>query len=299
VPFTASPRETFITLHQRQWRRALFRIWPFVGPTCNAPDDERDYEVGYGKPRHSRGRIQWVDRSERPVLLAIVILGERVRGPQLLGLAAIVVGISLMYRVHVNLSARSLWAMALPVAVSAIRGVIQPNGLAFALLHLANTRVLAETVPPRLSATALTLYSTVGVGAAVALLTARLGLSTRNSRPAAPAYEGAGTVQRDFFCSAWAKQASQLPGKQMRAGQCEVRSAWGRFGTCLVQRLSRAPRVYWPAPSWLFSTKSGRRTAATPGCSSACDRRPLTCPAVFCSSVAGANKDPEYPELSA
>src|SRR6516164_3911409 len=125
-PFTASPRETFITLHQRQWRRALFRIWPFVGPTCNAPDDERDYEVGYGKPRHSRGRIQWVDRSERPVLLAIVILGERVRGPQLLGLAAIVVGISLMYRVHVNLSARSLWVMALPVAASAIRGVIQP-----------------------------------------------------------------------------------------------------------------------------------------------------------------------------
>jgi drug/metabolite transporter (DMT)-like permease len=60
------------------------------------------------------------------VLLAIVIFGERVRGPQLLGLAAIVVGISLMYRVHVNLSARSLWVMALPVAASAIRGVIQP-----------------------------------------------------------------------------------------------------------------------------------------------------------------------------
>ena len=49
---------------------------------------------------------------------------------------------------------------------------IQPlHGLTFALLHLANTRVFAETVPPRLSATALTLYSTVGVGAAVALLT--------------------------------------------------------------------------------------------------------------------------------
>ena len=60
------------------------------------------------------------------VLLAIVILGERVRGPQLVALAAIVVGISLMYRVHVNLSARSLWLMVLPVAASAIRGVIQP-----------------------------------------------------------------------------------------------------------------------------------------------------------------------------
>jgi drug/metabolite transporter (DMT)-like permease len=39
------------------------------------------------------------------VLLAIVILGERIRGPQLLGLPAIVVGIGLMYRVHVNFSA--------------------------------------------------------------------------------------------------------------------------------------------------------------------------------------------------
>jgi drug/metabolite transporter (DMT)-like permease len=60
------------------------------------------------------------------VLLAIVILGERIRGPQLLGLAAIVVGIILMYRTHVNLPAGSLWLLALPVAASAIRGVIQP-----------------------------------------------------------------------------------------------------------------------------------------------------------------------------
>jgi drug/metabolite transporter (DMT)-like permease len=58
------------------------------------------------------------------VLLAIVILGERIRAPQLFGLVAIVVGISLMYRVHVNAS--SLWLMALPLAASAIRGVIQP-----------------------------------------------------------------------------------------------------------------------------------------------------------------------------
>jgi drug/metabolite transporter (DMT)-like permease len=60
------------------------------------------------------------------ILLAIVILGEHVRGPQLLGLAAIVVGISLMYRVNVNLSARSLWLLALPLASAAIRGVVQP-----------------------------------------------------------------------------------------------------------------------------------------------------------------------------
>ena len=50
-----------------------------------------------------------------PVLA--VILGERIRGSQLLALAAIVVGIGLMYRVHVNLSARSLWLMALPLGL--------------------------------------------------------------------------------------------------------------------------------------------------------------------------------------
>jgi len=60
------------------------------------------------------------------VVLAIVVLGEHIRVPQLLGLATLVIGISLMYRVHVILSARSLWLMALPVASSAIRGVIQP-----------------------------------------------------------------------------------------------------------------------------------------------------------------------------
>jgi drug/metabolite transporter (DMT)-like permease len=60
------------------------------------------------------------------VLLAIVYLGERIRGPQLLALGAIVVGISLMYRVHINLTARSLWLLALPILSAAIRGVVQP-----------------------------------------------------------------------------------------------------------------------------------------------------------------------------
>ena len=60
------------------------------------------------------------------VLLAVVVLGERVRSAQLLGLVAIVVGISLMSRVHVNLSGRSLWLMALPVGSAAIRGLVQP-----------------------------------------------------------------------------------------------------------------------------------------------------------------------------
>ena len=60
------------------------------------------------------------------ILLAIAILGEHIRGPQLLALAAIVIGIALMYRGQVSLSGRSPWLLALPVAASAIRGVIQP-----------------------------------------------------------------------------------------------------------------------------------------------------------------------------
>ena len=60
------------------------------------------------------------------IALAIVILGEHILGSQLLALAAIVVGITLMYRGQISLSGRSLWLLALPMAASAIRGVIQP-----------------------------------------------------------------------------------------------------------------------------------------------------------------------------
>jgi PPP family 3-phenylpropionic acid transporter len=64
------------------------------------------------------------------------------------------------------------WSVEAQTAWLPAMAAIQPlHGLTFALLHLANMRVLAETVPPRLAATALTLYGTVGVGAAVALLT--------------------------------------------------------------------------------------------------------------------------------
>src|ERR1700737_4123553 len=64
------------------------------------------------------------------------------------------------------------WSVEAQTAWLPAMAAIQPlHGLTFALLHLANMRVLAEIVPPRLAATALTLYGTVGVGAAVALLT--------------------------------------------------------------------------------------------------------------------------------
>ena len=63
-----------------------------------------------------------------------------------------------------TVSAETAW---LPAVV-----LIQPlHGITFALLHLACMRRLAEAVPPRLSATALTLYGTVAIGAVSALLT--------------------------------------------------------------------------------------------------------------------------------
>jgi MFS transporter, PPP family, 3-phenylpropionic acid transporter len=64
------------------------------------------------------------------------------------------------------------WSVEAQTAWLPAMAAIQPlHGLTFALLHLANMRILAQTVPPRLAATALTLYGTVGVGVAVALLT--------------------------------------------------------------------------------------------------------------------------------
>jgi MFS transporter, PPP family, 3-phenylpropionic acid transporter len=54
--------------------------------------------------------------------------------------------------------------------------LIEPlHGITFALLHLACMRVLAEIVPASLAATALTLYGTLGIGAATTLVTLACG----------------------------------------------------------------------------------------------------------------------------
>jgi PPP family 3-phenylpropionic acid transporter len=61
--------------------------------------------------------------------------------------------------------------MAETAALPAMVAVEPLHGLTFALLHLAAMQIFAETVPPQLAATALTLYVTVGTGIATALLT--------------------------------------------------------------------------------------------------------------------------------
>jgi PPP family 3-phenylpropionic acid transporter len=64
------------------------------------------------------------------------------------------------------------WIVSAQTAWLPAVAAIQPmHGITFALLHLALMRRLAETVPPHLSATALTLYGTVAIGAVTALMT--------------------------------------------------------------------------------------------------------------------------------
>jgi drug/metabolite transporter (DMT)-like permease len=61
------------------------------------------------------------------VLLALIVLGETVRGTQLLALAAIVGGVMLMYGGEQrDFPPWSLWMLALPLAAAAVRGTVQP-----------------------------------------------------------------------------------------------------------------------------------------------------------------------------
>jgi drug/metabolite transporter (DMT)-like permease len=61
------------------------------------------------------------------VLLAVLLLGERLRALQSLGIAAIVVGVVLMCKGRWRgLISAGPWLLALPLAASAIRGFVQP-----------------------------------------------------------------------------------------------------------------------------------------------------------------------------
>jgi len=64
------------------------------------------------------------------------------------------------------------WLVAAYTLDIVVLSLMQPlHGITFALLHLACMRLLALSVPDALSATAQAIYSTVGVGAATAVLT--------------------------------------------------------------------------------------------------------------------------------
>jgi PPP family 3-phenylpropionic acid transporter len=65
--------------------------------------------------------------------------------------------------------------MAETAWLPAVAAVEPLHGLTFALLHLTCMRLLAQYVPRHLEATALTIYGTVGIGIATALLTLACG----------------------------------------------------------------------------------------------------------------------------
>jgi MFS transporter, PPP family, 3-phenylpropionic acid transporter len=68
------------------------------------------------------------------------------------------------------------WAVMAETAWLPALAAIEPlHGLTFALLHLTCMRLLAQCVPRHLEATALTIYGTVGISAATALLTLACG----------------------------------------------------------------------------------------------------------------------------
>jgi PPP family 3-phenylpropionic acid transporter len=68
------------------------------------------------------------------------------------------------------------WVTMAETTWPVVLAVVEPlHGLTFALLHLTCMRLLAQCVPTHLSATALTLYGTVGIGVPTALLTLASG----------------------------------------------------------------------------------------------------------------------------
>jgi MFS transporter, PPP family, 3-phenylpropionic acid transporter len=69
------------------------------------------------------------------------------------------------------------WTVAAFTTAPVVLALIQPlHGLTFALLHLACMRLIVRVVPARLAATAQSIYGTLSVGAATALLTLVSGL---------------------------------------------------------------------------------------------------------------------------
>ena len=68
------------------------------------------------------------------------------------------------------------WAvLAETSAVPALAVIQLTHGLTFALLHLANMQLIGAAVPPEQTASAQTLYATVGLSIASAILTAASG----------------------------------------------------------------------------------------------------------------------------
>ena len=108
-------------------------------------------------------------RSEQVVAEVVVFL---VVGPALLGW----IGPARALTMSAAIGAIR-WALSATSTDPYVLGCIEPlHGATFALLHLASMRVITSVTPPRLAATAQTVYGTLGIGAAVTLLTFASGV---------------------------------------------------------------------------------------------------------------------------
>jgi len=107
------------------------------------------------------GGILWSESVAAEVVVFLLIgrpLLDRI-GPSGAALLAAVAGV-----LRWSVEAETAWLPAI--------ALIQPlHGITFALLHLGCMQRLAESVPSRQTATALTVYGTLGIGAATAVLT--------------------------------------------------------------------------------------------------------------------------------
>ena len=107
------------------------------------------------------GGILWSESVAAEVVVFLLIgrpLLDRI-GPSGAALLAALAGV-----LRWSVEAETAWLPAV--------ALVQPlHGITFALLHLACMQRLAESVPSRLAATALTVYGTLGIGAATAVLT--------------------------------------------------------------------------------------------------------------------------------
>ncbi len=109
--------------------------------------------------------LLWAEAVAAEVLVFLTI------GPRLLGRIGLAGGLALAA------AAGALrWGIAAQtVALPWLAGAQALHGLSFALLHLACLGLIGETVPAHLRATALTLYGSVGLGLAGALVTLASG----------------------------------------------------------------------------------------------------------------------------
>lgn len=161
APPTADPRDSIPALfHLRAFRRVVLVAALILGSHALHDGFAMIRWMTAGIAPGTAGLL-WSESVAAEVIVFLVIgrpLLDRL-GPAGAATLAAAAGI-----VRWTVSAETAWLPAV--------ALIQPlHGITFALLHLTCMRRLAEAVPPRLSATALTLYGTVAIGAVSALLT--------------------------------------------------------------------------------------------------------------------------------